>query len=64
MSQSTSQNQEKGQLNGIQVALESFAIRTTGFRGKLWLKVHAAEQIGEARVRAQQIELRIGSQRH
>jgi hypothetical protein len=34
----------------MQVALESFAFRTTEFLGKLWLEVHAAEKIGEARV--------------
>jgi hypothetical protein len=40
-------------LNEMFVTLELFAVRTTEFSGKLWLKIHAAEQIGEARVRAQ-----------
>lgn len=32
--------------------LEPVAVSTTEFRGKLWLKVHAAQQVGEARVGA------------
>lgn len=44
-------NVGKGQLEGISVALESLAFRTIDFLGKLWLKVHAAQKIGEARVR-------------
>jgi hypothetical protein len=35
--------------------VESLAIRATEFLGKLWLKLHAAQQIGEARVRAQRV---------
>jgi hypothetical protein len=38
------------------VALEDFAVRTTEFCGKLWLQVHAAEQVCEAWVRAQRAE--------
>jgi hypothetical protein len=39
-----------GYLHGMLVALESFAIRTTEFSGRLRLQVHPAEKIGEARV--------------
>ena len=45
----------KGQLIGMPLALESVVVRTTDFFGKLWLQVHAAEQVGEARVGAQRI---------